>query len=328
MVYDCFSFFNELDILEIRLNTLNEVVDKFVLVEATRTHSGLPKPLYFEENKQRFAPFLDKIIHVVVDDEPRIPAEATNNEKAWAMENYQRNAILKGLSEAQLDDTIIIADLDEIPSPDAILQCKGIQDIVHFFLRNYYFFVNYRNITDPTWDGGPQALPFKLLKNGNTPSANALKMQPSPYVNKGFTPTMVRYLKPVHIIKNAGWHFSYCGGYKAIQKKLKSFAHTEFNNKTYTSISTIKRHVERGEDIHGRGQRFVAEPIDSTFPRHLVKNLSKSKYALLIYPLPKYYRLRMFPVRIKVCAKRILLSAARRALPSSVKNTLYKLFYH
>ena len=70
MIFDCFSFFNELDILEIRLNVLAPVVDKFVLVEAVRRHSGEPKELYFEKNKQRFAPFLDKIIHVVVDDEP------------------------------------------------------------------------------------------------------------------------------------------------------------------------------------------------------------------------------------------------------------------
>ena len=75
MIFDCFSFFNELDILEIRLNVLASVVDKFVLVEAVRRHSGEPKELFFEKNKQRFSPFLDKIIHVVVDDEPELPPE-------------------------------------------------------------------------------------------------------------------------------------------------------------------------------------------------------------------------------------------------------------
>ena len=71
MVYDCFQFFNELDILKIRLNVMNDVVDKFVISEATETFSGLKKPLYYEENKEMFKEFEDKIIHVVVDDTPQ-----------------------------------------------------------------------------------------------------------------------------------------------------------------------------------------------------------------------------------------------------------------
>ena len=70
MVYDCFQFFNELDILKIRLHVLNPVVDRFVISEATETFSGLKKPLYYEENKELFAEFADKIIHVVVEDTP------------------------------------------------------------------------------------------------------------------------------------------------------------------------------------------------------------------------------------------------------------------
>ena len=69
-VFDCFMFFNELDLLEIRLIELSELVDRFVLVEATRTHTGFQKPLYFADNKSRFASFLDRIIHVIVDDLP------------------------------------------------------------------------------------------------------------------------------------------------------------------------------------------------------------------------------------------------------------------
>ena len=71
MVYDCFQFFNELDILKIRLNVLAPVVDRFVISEATETFSGIKKPLYYEENKELFAAFQDRIIHVVVDDTPQ-----------------------------------------------------------------------------------------------------------------------------------------------------------------------------------------------------------------------------------------------------------------
>lgn len=73
MVYDCFSFFNELDLLEIRLNTLDSIVDKFILVESTLTHTGNQKPLFYAENKSRFKKFNDKIIHIIVDEFPSFP---------------------------------------------------------------------------------------------------------------------------------------------------------------------------------------------------------------------------------------------------------------
>ena len=88
MIIDCFPFFNELDILDIRLNVLNDCVDKFVLVEASKTQSLLDKPFYFEENKERFKPFLDKIVHVKVDEHPNVGG--------GAMENFQRNRISLG----------------------------------------------------------------------------------------------------------------------------------------------------------------------------------------------------------------------------------------
>ena len=114
MIIDCFPFFNELDILEIRLNILNDFVDKFILVEASNTQSKLDKPFYFEENKKRFDKFLDKIIHIKVTDYP--------DQNGWEMENYQRNCILKGLNNIELstDDIIGISDVDEIWSPNCM----------------------------------------------------------------------------------------------------------------------------------------------------------------------------------------------------------------
>ena len=81
MIYDCFTFFNELDLLEIRLKILNDYVDKFVLVEAAKTHSGLPKPLYFNENKQRFLPYQDKIVHISLDNMPE-------SQNSWVLEKF------------------------------------------------------------------------------------------------------------------------------------------------------------------------------------------------------------------------------------------------
>lgn len=115
MVYDCFQFFNELDILKIRLNVLDSVVDRFVISEATETFSGLKKPLYYEENKEMFAAFADKIIHVVVDDTPKGDRWGTHER-----DTFQKNAVTRGLRDCTDEDIVIFSDLDEIPNPDKI----------------------------------------------------------------------------------------------------------------------------------------------------------------------------------------------------------------
>ena len=144
MLYDCFTFLNELDLLEIRLNILNKVVDKFVIVEATRTHSNQLKPLVFADNKERFRRFLDKIIYVVVDKYPLI-------ESAWTIENHQRNCIAKALAACHDDDVILISDLDEIPHPEKIKECLHAPGIKLFEQFMFYYFLNYLNVTDPVW---------------------------------------------------------------------------------------------------------------------------------------------------------------------------------
>jgi Glycosyltransferase family 17 len=111
MIYDCFTFFNELELLEIRLNELAGVVDRFVLVEATRTHSNQRKPLYFSENQSRFASWKNRIIHIVADDLP-----ATGDD-AWVRENFQRNCIMRGLTACSDTDTILVSDLMKFPAP-------------------------------------------------------------------------------------------------------------------------------------------------------------------------------------------------------------------
>ena len=139
MVYDCFPFFNELELLEIRLNELDPVVDKFILVEATRTFQKKPKPLYYQENKERFKKFEDKIIHIVVDKFPgffykwRIP-------KAWDYDNYQKDQVILGLNNCKSDDVIIISDLDEIPSARLVEKYKNYPGVKVFeqLFCNYY----------------------------------------------------------------------------------------------------------------------------------------------------------------------------------------------
>ena len=102
MIYDCFSFFNELDILEIRLNVLYETVDYFVITEANKTHTGSKKEYVFEQNKERFSKFLDKIIYIKVDDLPDLESSETSSDgNKWLYENYQRDAIMRGLKDCK-----------------------------------------------------------------------------------------------------------------------------------------------------------------------------------------------------------------------------------
>src|SRR5262249_13456041 len=116
-VVDTFTFFNELDILELRLRELSDVVDQFVLVEATTTHSGQDKPLFFEDNKERFSAWESQIVHHVVDDLPR-----TSNR--WLPENVQRKRIGDALASLRHplgdDDLVLISDVDEIPRRSTI----------------------------------------------------------------------------------------------------------------------------------------------------------------------------------------------------------------
>ena len=114
MIYDCFPFYNELDVLELRLHQHAPFVDKFVIVEATQTFQGKPKRMFFEENKQRYAAFLDRIIHVQFEFPKVFDKSYLRINEIWARDFYQRDQISRGLGEAQPDDLIIVSDVDEM----------------------------------------------------------------------------------------------------------------------------------------------------------------------------------------------------------------------
>lgn len=204
MIVDAFCLNNELSVLEIRLATLDSVVDKFVLVEAELTQSLLPKPLYFEENKEKFTPWLDKIVHVKIKTE-ECP---DNDEHLWAMENFTRNQISKGLSQIDLsdDDIVCIGDLDEIVKPEILEKVvyrpdksPRLDNMVAFEGFFNAYFLNLHAF-EKTWVG-TVACPFWMLQS--------------------LTPQMVRQNKDyVTRIEDAGWHFSYCnGGWEGVFNK-------------------------------------------------------------------------------------------------------------
>ena len=212
MIYDVFRFFNELDLLEIRLNLLYGHVDKFILVEATTTYSGIPKPLYYLRNTKRFAKFKDKIVHIIVDDLPR------SSKDRWPAEVAQRMATMRGLTDAQDGDIVIISDLDEIWNPKALP--ANITAPVVFQQKAKAFYLNARH--DREWLGSI-AIPYKQYKK-----ERVIKVP----VKNVFDTLRLRRKKLEKIV-NGGWHWSYLGGKEKIIYKIESFAHSEFDNEEW-----------------------------------------------------------------------------------------------
>lgn len=262
MIYDCFSFFDELVLLEIRLKELYPAVDRFVLVEATHTHSGKPKPLYYDEAKdgEVFAPFKDKIIHIIFEMDP--------DPDRWVNENAQRNAIAKGLSKAKPDDIIVISDIDEIVSRRTVEVIKQSQAPTRLLMKFFYYYFNCRAQREDWFFAA--CCRFRDYKD-----AQLLRMGN----NNGYHK---------NVITNAGWHFSYLVSPAQIPKKLEAFAHSEYDTDYYKNIDRLKKCVEDNEDIFARpDMRFRIEPLDA--PECVMKD--RQKYKEFIKDSPVMLRL-------------------------------------
>lgn len=248
MIYDAFTFFNELDLLEIRLNLLQSRVDKFVLVEATTTFSGKPKPLYFGQNKKRYAQFNSKIIHIIVDDLPR------NNKDRWSTEDAQRLTFLRGLTNAKDSDIIIMSDLDEIWNPEALP--KRVTTPIGFQQKAKGFYLNAKL---DRIECNSVAMKYKEFKRE--------------YPNLVHRHLLRRRCKQFIQIDNGGWHWTYLGGSEAIRQKLESFSHAEFDNEK-GKLLWIGFAQQKKKDCH------IPPQSDPDWPKWLKDNWRK--YAHLV----------------------------------------------
>lgn len=196
-IFDCFLFFNELEILELRLMTLSDVVDYFVLVEANKTFTDNKKDFLFEKNKNLYKKYLDKIIHIKVDNVPLLD----KSKNVWTIEEFQRNCIIRGLKNAKDEDRIIISDIDEIPDPDKLRQVKKSSYPVTFRQHLFYYYVNCMSTRN--WNGSI-ITPFKNME----PPQELRRL-----ARKGF-----------NRIRNGGWHYTYMGGLDRIKSKLDNLS--------------------------------------------------------------------------------------------------------
>jgi len=240
MVYDCFTFFNEIDLLEFRLKVLDSVVDFFVIVESNITFSGNPKIYNFEKDKERFKKWEHKIIY--------FPLIQTTNEfnsfeiidkynpdsAAFNLEYELRNSISNINDLIKDDDFILLSDIDEIPNPRVIIKLsKKITEPLSFTMLNHYYFFNCQNTdVDRFWQG-------TILSNGEY----FKNTRPQELRNNRY-----HYKKE----KNGGWHFSYLGGVEKIKYKIQSFAHTEYNKDIFLNDKNIQDSIKNGRDILNR----------------------------------------------------------------------------
>lgn len=258
-VYDCFTFFNEFELLELRLDSLWDLVDYFVIVEANKTHTNKPKPFNFLERKMEFKRYFPKIRYVM--DDSIVPYKGVGD---WSIENNQRNNIIQGLGDAEPDDLIFISDVDEIPNPHTIKtllesqfdESKNVDLLILYYPEEYsprtlitcqslirtINFLNYSPIVcwqdyhcfylnsvnrQHAWEGTVIGK-FKHMKSPQD-FRNARKILPR--------------------LPNGGWHFSYMGGMKRIMEKMVATvecAQMTNRNKQCGDEVFIKKAMETG----------------------------------------------------------------------------------
>ena len=250
-IYDCFLFYNELEILTIRLHELYDHVDKFVVVESQETFRGNPKPLYYEENKHLFEKFADKIIHIIIAGHYE-PQNKKEYWKVWEREHFQRDQIMRGLIECADEDIILISDVDEILRAQSIHEIQKMMQSIPATIsykwiackHTYYsYFFNRHDPKFTPWIG-TMAVCYKDLK----------KYSPQYF-------RTIRLRRPFNI-ENAGWHFSYMGGFERVVDKLSVFSHSEWDTPENRDRENMRKKID--------ALPLVA--IDESFPRIIYEN--------------------------------------------------------
>ena len=258
-IWDCFTFYNELDILEIRLSELDRVVDKFVLVEAEHTFRGNPKPLLFAENRHRFARWQDKIVHVVVRDMPLAAPSA------WTRETHQRDCIMRGIGEAAAEDIVLVSDVDEIPRAKILERSLRDIDFKHsiacFCLDHFQHYLNW-HVSGGLL--GTRAVRRGYLKHPDGTRHAKLRSKPSPVIRavanvKWTLGSIIDYGRPLRrvAVENAGWHFSFMGDAEFARNKIGSYSHAENDIAEVVGHGVVEERLRNRITVLGSKARIV-----------------------------------------------------------------------
>jgi len=291
-IYDCFQFFDENMMLDLRLNILDKHIHKFVIVESKYMHNGKEKKLVFNINN--FAKFKDKIIYVVVDSLPKglCNTENIQDEDEWGnkiidntllIEHTQRNSLVKGLTEANDDDLIIVSDVDEIPNLEVKDLKNNKKKLIQFKQSIYYYKFNLK-YSSMQWFGSKAC----LKKNFVSPQwLRDTKERKYPLWRLDILFSKMKY-NSIHHVENGGWHFTNIKSPDDIFKKLKNYGHHLEFNESGLSLNDIKNMVLNKRAVYDfhvdmrsnkwTGKQKLYKCDLSELPEYLLQN--KEKYAL------------------------------------------------
>lgn len=253
-IFDCFMYFDEEVVLDVRLNTLDKYVDYFVIVESSFTHKGDNKNLMFNHNK--FEKFKNKIIYLVYDKQPK-GIEAVNendseNEKsrkyilnAALRENGQRNFIQNGLNKAEDNDIILISDVDEIPNLSEV-NFNNISEKIIMFHQDMFYYKFDLKIPNLLWTGTRGCRKKYLLSPQWLRNVKDRKYFPF-RIDILFSEKKYSSIK---FISNGGWHFSNIKTAEEIEHKLKSYLHHREFDEQSLSVEEIQNIIENKKAIY------------------------------------------------------------------------------
>ena len=258
-IFDCFMYFDEEVVLDLRLNVLDKYVDYFVIVESIFTHKGDQRELHF--NHDKFKKFKDKIKFVVADYKKKIDFNNHTGGES-PVEQHQRNHLMEGIKNALPDDFIILSDSDEIPDFTKIKNINLIKRFAAFSQKMFMYKLNLQNISESNWIGS------KITRKKFITSMQDLrnlKFKKYPFW---------RIDKYNQQIINGGWHFSFLQTPQQILTKIKSFSHGEFNSKNVNE-KKIEEKIIQNKDIFNRNTELKKISINNDYPEYIIQNKDK-----------------------------------------------------
>ena len=290
-IFDCFMYFDEEQVLDLRLNVLNDFVDYFVIVESTQNHKGIKRELLFDQSK--FQKFKNKIIYLVYDEIPKNVENISDNEdenekdrkyimNAVYRENSQRNFITKGLQKADENDLILVSDVDEIPKLSS-LNLSKIDNKILIFKQDMFYYKFNLAIPNFKWSG------TKGVKKKNLKSPQWLRnIKDRKYaffrIDTFFSEKKYTNIK---IISDGGWHFSNIKNAKMIEHKLRSYLHHREFDQVSLSVDEIDNLIKNKKAIYDlRVDKKVNKVGNGVFlnnynlnklPKYINENLDKYK---------------------------------------------------
>ena len=290
-IFDCFMYFDEEVVVDVRLNTLNQFVDYFVIVESKFTHKGDLRELKF--NHKKFEKFKDKIIYLIDDQvypqTEEIESEDTQGEKsrkyilnATYRENGQRNFIKKGLNIASDEDFILISDVDEIPNLSD-LNLQEIDEKIILFKQDMFYYKFNLRLPNLIWTG-TKACKKKYLISPQW--LRNIKDRKYSFFRFDTFFSKTKYID-IKIIDNGGWHFSNIKTAKEIEYKLKSYLHHREFDENPMSIEDIDKIIKDKQAIYdltvdkttnkiGNGSKLVKFELKK-LPIYIQKNQDNYK---------------------------------------------------